>query len=229
MKKAIVFPFQIGEHFNQDAFYKLLSSTDDVLLLVNDIDFAKKVRFYQEFGISTIKKIYADNNGSFCATRECAITKSQDVINESDYEMAVELLSTISLAGFDYKKFMREEVVPWIIKSKCDAIGLKPTEIFTERDFRNKAAWLSKKMSRKSESGEDIFRNTGMKQQNGNILCKGILATFNKHLAEVTEYTDITYSIPLTEKIVIENGIRAAVEILEVKMNSVITLYETSG
>lgn len=222
MNKAVVFTCNLGEFFNINIFKNLTFEERDVFLVVNDIDFARKVDFYNEAGIIMIQRLYRVTGGNFCSSKSCSwAPKELSVIDESDYIFTKEFLPR-EIGLVELKELLRLEIIPKIIKNKCDSMGLKPKKIFTETYLRNRAFELSKKMVK--QTGEDVFLKNGMRNEKGFPLCKGILSTFNKILSE-SGYDHVEYIIPHSEESTFIGSIQPTQDVLNIKIEINVTLY----
>jgi hypothetical protein len=217
-KRIVIFPVNIGERVDFMALKETCLQEDTVHLLVNDIDFFKKVVKYAAFGISIIETEYKIRGGNFCSRRGCgAIKKPLSVIDEADYRTAVELLPSSDYTLSQVAEYL-SEAPKKILLEKCAQEGIALSGAFTERKFRNRVAWI-----RKRDKCTKDFIERGLINEKKIPLCKGIIAVFNHELQQ--QYHEIHYVIPVGEKDVFENGLIATRETFGLQANITFSLY----
>ncbi|MBN2306690.1 hypothetical protein JXD20_01780 [Candidatus Peregrinibacteria bacterium] len=188
----------------------------DLALLINDIDFKRKVVYYQMGGKELVEKHYGKRIKCGTAKPLCSFPQFEEiksVINWKDYKDALIILNKAGKESKDH--ILNQQVIPRLINHYIQKQGLKNNEIriFTEREMRNIVSTrLKKDRSKKPSSWLTLLANAGIDNEiKANIskipTCGGILLALYEKVARLG-YKKIIQLYAKEDEAAILNGIR---------------------
>ena len=221
MTKTIIFAghFCVGEKI-QPVQAKTLSEAKkikgDLAILVNDIDFKRKVTYYQMGGKKLVEKHYGKRikcgtTKPFCSFPQFEEIKS--VIDWKDFDDALIALNKAKKKSKDH--ILNQQIIPHLISHYIKKQGLQDGEvrIFTEREMRNIVSTrLKKDRSNKPSSWLNLFKDIGIDNEiKANIsripTCGGILLALYERIAKIG-YKKVIQLYAKEDKEAILNGVR---------------------
>jgi hypothetical protein len=221
VERKIVFAghFDIGETVNvvqKQTINDALKIDGDLAILINDIDFSRKLVYYNAFGLEGLAKHYVSRKkcGSKSSLYEpLSYYKIKDIVDTKQYESAVRILSGTKQdwkLSKSFKDAVREYVVPELIDYTIRQLELEKVRIeytYTESHLRNIASNRLKK-SRKN-SWRSTLESSGMLDEvraiSGSPLCGGILLALYEQVA-AKGYTTLMQFYDNEDRWAIENA-----------------------
>ena len=221
MEKTLNFAgaFTIGERkteAHQRTIDEVLQHDGDLAMLVNDIDFGKKLAFYSSFGFDFVLRQYNQRRVKKCGSTQdtCTIYPADELPRIVDEGLYKTVADTLKKKGFGikptnegYQTILREEIVPDLISRRISDYGLDSNQIqvYSERALRNLVAYRMHKM--RNKDWPNILKQIGMENavRNKNTpVCSGILLALYEKVALVG-YTRIREFYHENDRVAIEN------------------------
>lgn len=208
--------FTVGEKIN-DAQIKSIDAAKningDLAILVNDIDFKRKLQFFEIGGKDMVIRHYGSRKKCGTTAPLCELLEYNELPNLIDwafYEMA---LAKIKKSKLKIDEVLRKEIIPLAIEQRCREykIDESTTKIFTERELRNVA---SLRLANSRKNGEkswipllekaDILKDVKT-STSGIPVCGAIMLALYEKLSEAG-YVSLVQFYAKEDKKAIENG-----------------------
>jgi hypothetical protein len=110
-------------------------------ILVNDIDFKRKLQFFEIGGKEMVIKHYGSRKKCGATAPLCELPEYKELAGLIDWDIYKTALAKIKKSKSGIDEVLRQEIIPLAIEQRLKAykISHKPVKIFTERELRNKA------------------------------------------------------------------------------------------
>ncbi len=215
--KSIVFAghFTVGEKLTEGqlkSIQKACSLGIQIGILVNEIDFERKIRFYQIGGKEMVIKHYDSRKKCGTTDSVCKLLTFEQKIALIDwdvYEFVVERVK----GHKNISQILREELIPALIQKRIQEynLSLENVKIYTERQLRNRASIrLAEHREQGTNSWIPQLRQVNLLSSmkapvSGIPVCKAIMVALYEILSK-DGYTKLIQIYSENDKFAIESG-----------------------
>lgn len=210
--------FTIGEkttNAQMQSIQVAQENSGDLAILVNDIDFKRKIRFYEIGGKDMVIKHYGSRKKCGNTLPLCDLPEYSSIPKLIDWEFYDMTLTKIKESKLSIDEILRKEIIPLAIKQKAEEyqIDQKRLKIFTERELRNLAGTrLSSSRKNGIKSWIPLAEKAGvLKELKSNIsnipICSSIMLALYEKLSE-SGYSSLKQFYTKEDEAAIENGRR---------------------
>lgn len=205
--------FTIGEKINESQIKSIESAkkiNGDLAILVNDIDFKRKLQFFDIGGKEMVIRHYGSRKKCGTTAPLCDLPEYNELPNLIDwafYEMA---LAKIKRSKLKIDEVLRKEIIPQAIKQRLAEYKID-AKIFTERELRNVASIrLTNSRRNGSKSWIPLLEKANIsKDVKASIskipVCGAIMLALYEKLSEAS-YISLIQLYSEEDKKAIENG-----------------------
>lgn len=222
--------FTVGEKktdTHQRTIDDALVEMNHIGIVVNDIDFGRKLVFYTQFGFEGILRLYEQRRGRLCGrTQEMCEVPAREIletlVDKDLYDRAKEMCQrngvSIVLNNPNYKAFLTTRVVPALIEQRLQEYELQRLDhdftIYSERELRNIVSSRIQPKGKWRQTFEDIIvEDTSgkrtlldeVKTHFGTPVCGGIMLALYEIVVEQRFYCAAEL-YPVADKATIENA-----------------------
>lgn len=218
MKIIFAGHFAIGEKINEDQLKSIDAAKNingDLAILVNDIDFKRKLQFFDIGGKEMVIKHYGSRKKCGATAPLCELPEYNKLPNMIDWDFYKMALTKIKKSKLTIDEVLRKEIIPIAIEQRLKEYKIEKatTKIFTERELRNIA---SSRLDSSRKTGEKSWiplleKVNIIEDITANIskipVCGSIMLALYEKLSE-SGYVSLIHIEPEENKKAIENGIK---------------------
>ncbi len=196
-----------------DAFSKAKKTKHDIGIVVNDIDFSRKLTFYKQFGKESVIRLYGNRIKCGTTVPLCKLpdfSKIKDIIDWKAYDRAIKIWDK---SGKGLSEILNEEIINPLVEERLNEYGtsMKTSHVFREKQLRNRAgvklrASAQTKGSWREELTKTKILDKVLTHQGNTPMCGGILLALYEELAN-EGYEKVIQIYEKDEKPAVENGI----------------------
>jgi hypothetical protein len=144
MKIIFAGHFTVGEKINKAQLKSIEAAkkiSGDFAILVNDIDFKRKLQFFEIGGKEMVIRHYGSRKKCGTTAPMCELPEYKELPELIDWAFYKTALAKIKNSKPGLDEVLRKEIIPLAIEQRLKAykINSKSVKIFTERELRNKA------------------------------------------------------------------------------------------
>ncbi len=217
--KTIVFAggFNVGEKITPKhikAFQKATKMKADIGMVVNDIDFARKLTYYKEFGKKSVIRLYGNRIKCGTTVPLCKLPDFSKVEEIIDWKMYDNAIRKWKKSKRELNVILNKNIVEPLIAQRLKKYGTTADccRIFREKQLRNKAGVRLRTKVETRGSWRDVLTKTkmlGVIQTKAEKvpMCGAILLALYEQLAN-EGYQKVIQLYHADEKPAVENGIR---------------------
>ncbi len=187
--------FSIGEILKEtqlDSIKDGLKRGGTLAILVNDLDFTRKLRFYQAGGKELVITHYGRRKRCGTTAPLCRLPEFKEIPKIIDWKMYEQALKAINKEQKgSMEEVVRREIVQKCIKKRLLKYKLKPeaVRIYTERELRNLAGKRLTEKRKKMASWIPLLKKINMIDKarssiSGIPLCGGILLALYERVSK---------------------------------------------
>lgn len=218
MKIIFAGHFTIGEKISPTHLKTILEAkklNGDLAILLNDIDFKRKLQFFDIGGEEMVLKHYGSRKKCGTTKPLCQLPEYHELPDLIDWNFYKIALKKIKKSSSKIEEVLRTEIVPMAINSALKLYGLNKNsvKIFSEHQLRNRASLrLANRKKNSKNSWLPILKKTKILEEvRASIskipVCSGIqLALFEK----ISEkgYSSLTELCAKADQKAIEKGLK---------------------
>lgn len=137
--------FTVGEKINESQLKSIkeaIKTNGDLAILVNDIDFKRKLQFFEIGGKKMVIRHYGSRKKCGTTAPLCELPEYDELPNLIDWDFYEMALAKIKSSNLKIDEVLRKEIIPTAIEKRLKQykISNNITKIFTERELRNVAS-----------------------------------------------------------------------------------------
>ena len=134
--------FTVGEKINESQIKSIEAAkkiNGDLAVLVNDIDFKRKLQFFEIGGKDMVIKHYGSRKKCGTTAPLCELPEYNELPNLIDWDFYEMALAKIKKVKLKIDEVLRKEIIPQAIQQRLTEYKID-AKIFTERELRNVAS-----------------------------------------------------------------------------------------
>ena len=205
--------FTVGEKLNKTQLKCVEAAkkiNGDLAVLVNDIDFKRKLQFFEIGGKEMVIRHYGSRKKCGTTAPLCELPEYDELPNLIDWNFYEMALAKIKESKLKIDEVLRKEIIPQAIKQRLADYKID-AKIFTERELRNVASIrLSNSRRNGAKSWIPLLKKTKiLKDVKANIskipVCGAIMLALYEKISEAG-YISLVQLYAEEDKKAIENG-----------------------
>lgn len=215
MKIIFAGHFTVGEKINESQIKSIAAAkklNGDLAVLVNDIDFKRKLQFFEIGGKDMVMRHYGSRKKCGTTAPLCDLPEYNELPNLIDWDFYEMALAKIKKSKLKISEVVREEIIPQAIKQRLAEYKID-AKIFTERELRNVASTRVANARRNGpKSWIPLLKKTDtLKDVTATVskipVCGAIMLALYEKLSEAG-YVSLVQLYAEEDKKAIENGAR---------------------